>query len=378
MSDLHPYDALLLLSFGGPERPEEVMPFLQHVTGGKGVPQERLVEVAHHYDIRGGRSPINDENRALLAGLRAEFARRGVKIPLFWGNRHSAPFTTQALREAHQSGARRILTLVTSAYPSYSGCRQYREDLADSLAELAAEGIELQVDKLRPYADHPAFVAPTARLVRSAVTDLTQRVGSVHLAFVTHSIPVSMAQHSGPNGDDYLRLHRELAVSIVEELARTGTEVAWSLVFCSRSGPPHQPWLEPDIVDHLADLAEEGIEGVVCAPIGFVADHMEVVHDLDTEAAQTARELGLVFTRVPTVRDDSQFVAGLVDLCFERAAQARGEQVEPITVSPTGAALPAPCAPGCCPNPRVSRPAVCGSDDGASLNPPTQRKDEKS
>lgn len=363
MSDLHPYDALMLLSFGGPERPAEVMPFLRHVTGGKGIPDERLAEVAHHYDIRGGRSPINDENRALLAALRSQLARRGVQIPVFWGNRHSAPFTTQALRDAHEAGARRVLVVITSAYPSYSGCRQYREDLAASLAELAEEGVEFELAKVRPYADHPGFAQPQERLVSEAVLDMAARVASPHLAFVTHSIPVSMAAHSGPGGDDYIRLHRELAEAIAQQLAESGVDVPWALVYCSRSGPPHQPWLEPDIVDHLERLAGEGVNGVVCAPIGFVADHMEVIHDLDTEAADAAAGLGLAFTRVPTVRDDEQFVAGLIDLCYERAAEARGEQVQPVTVSPTGKALPSICAVGCCPNPRVSRPAVCGSDE---------------
>lgn len=363
MSDLHPYDALLLLSFGGPERPGEVMPFLRHVTGGKGIPDERLAEVAHHYDIRGGRSPINDENRALLAALRSELARRGVQVPVFWGNRHSAPFTTQALREAHEAGARRVLVVITSAYPSYSGCRQYREDLAASCAELAEEGIEFELAKVRPYADHPGFAQPTTRLVSEAVIDMVGRVASPHLTFVTHSIPVGMAAHSGPGGDDYLRLHRELAEAITQQLAESDVDVPWSLVYCSRSGPPHQPWLEPDIVDHLERLAGQGVDGVVCAPIGFVADHMEVVHDLDTEAAEAAAGLGLAFTRVPTVRDDEEFVAGLIDLCCERAAEARGEQVAPVTISPTGTALPSACAVGCCPNPRVSRPAVCGGDE---------------
>lgn len=362
MSDLAPYDAILLLAFGGPERPQEVMPFLRHVTGGKGVPDERLAEVAHHYDMRGGRSPINDESRALMAALHAELAERGCDVPVVWGNRHSAPFTVDALRAAHEAGARRVLLLITSAYPSYSGCRQYREDVAAACRELASEGIELEVDKIRPYADHPGFVGPTTRLVTQAVAAMAERVERSHLAFVTHSIPTSMSEHSGPGGDDYLRMHRELAESVGDRIAAEGTPIPWSLVYCSRSGPPRQPWLEPDIGDHLHELTDAGVQGVVVAPIGFVADHMEVVHDLDTEAAQIADELGLAFIRVPTVRDDPEFARGLVDLALERAASARGERPEAVTVSPTGAALPSICERGCCPNPRACRPAACGSD----------------
>ncbi|GAB49438.1 ferrochelatase [Mobilicoccus pelagius] len=380
MNALAPYDAVLLLSFGGPEGPEEVLPFLRHVTGGRGIPDGRLAEVAHHYDIRGGVSPINGENRRLVAALEAQLAERGESLPILWGNRHAAPFTADALREARERGLTRLVALVTSAYPSYSGCRQYRQDLADSMVELGLDltaeggrdgGGTLVVDKVRPYADHPGFVEAVASRTVAAVQDFlaAHELARPHLAFVTHSIPTAMAGASGPAGDEYVRRHEEIAelVTAAVREALAGTTAAdaldMSLVYCSRSGPPHQPWLEPDICDHLRDLADAGVDGVVVSPIGFVADHMEVVHDLDTEAAEVAADLGIAFVRVPTVRDDPAFVIALADLLEERAAEARGEDVSPATVSPSGA-LPSLCVPGCCPDlrPGGPRPALCGVD----------------
>lgn len=360
---LDPYDAVLLLSFGGPEGPDEVMPFLRHVTGGRGIPDERLAEVAEHYVARGGISPINGENRALIAALEAELRARGVELPVIWGNRHAAPFTADALREAHGRGLRRLVAVVTSAFPSYSGCRQYREDLADTVADLGL-GDELRIDKLRPYSDHPGFVeASRARLVARLREFLAEHdLARPHIAYVTHSIPTAMEESSGRDGGEYLRRHRDLASLLDAAVAAEfGRAVPSSLVYCSRSGPPHQPWLEPDINDHIAELAAAGVDGVVVAPIGFVADHMEVVHDLDTEAAETAAERGLAFTRVPTVQDDPAFVSGLVDLLLERAAEARGAGVEPASVGTCGP-MPSRCAPGCCPNLRAPRPALCGDD----------------
>lgn len=364
MSSLAPYDAVLLLSFGGPEGPEEVMPFLRHVTGGRGIPEERLAAVAQHYLARGGVSPINAENRRLVAALEVELESRGENVPVLWGNRHAPPFTADVLRAAHEDGLRRVVTLVTSAYPSYSGCRQYREDLATARDELDAEGASLEIDKVRVYSDHPGFLeATTARTVSTVREFLAAEAPQrPQLVFVTHSIPETMARASGPNGDEYLTRHRELADAVAGRVrSDLDRDLGASLVFCSRSGPPSQPWLEPDIGDHLAALAADGIDGVVVVPIGFVADHMEVVHDLDTEAAGVAADLGLAFARVPTVRDDPRFVAALVDLLEERAAQARDEPVEPISTSTLGP-LPPTCVAGCCPNPRRPRPALCGDD----------------
>ena len=366
---LAPYDGVLLLSFGGPEKPEDVLPFLRRVTAGKGIPDERLEQVGEHYHLFGGRSPINDQNRALIAALRAELDRRGIATPVIWGNRNFTPFTAEAMREAHGRGLRRLVTVVTSAYSSYSSCRQYREDLAAALAEVRDEGLELAVDKVRPYLNHPGFARANARLVTEAVRgarDAQSGTGGIRLLFVTHSVPTAMDDTSGPGdgeGNAYQRQHLALAHAITAEVNATlDTELAGELVYCSRSGPPSQPWLEPDVNDRLEELAGEGATTVVLAPIGFVSDHMEVVYDLDTEAAATAEGLGLRLVRVPTVGTDPEFVAGLADLLEERAAQARGEAPRCPAWPTVDGPLPAVCPPGCCPNLRVAKPALCGSD----------------
>ncbi len=368
---LEPYDAVLLLSFGGPEAPDEVMPFLRRVTAGRGVPEERLERVAEHYLHFGGRSPINDQNRALLAALRGELGRRDIDTPVVWGNRNSEPFLADTLREAHERGVRRVVTVVTSAYSSYSSCRQYREDLAAAAAELEDEGRHLRIDKIRPYVNHPGFARTNVRLVTEAAREVLARPGvdaaRTRLVFVTHSIPVGMDDTSGPGdgeGHAYQRQHHTLSAAIADELKATlDAPVDWSLVYCSRSGPPSRPWLEPDVCDHLRELAREhGVTDVVLAPIGFVSDHMEVRYDLDTEAAEVAAEVGIALTRVPTVGTDPEFVSGLVDLLEERAGQARGERVD-CPAWPDRQALPAICPGGCCPNLQDARPALCGDDE---------------
>ncbi|MBD2758691.1 ferrochelatase [Yimella sp. cx-573] len=362
---LPPYDAVVLLSFGGPEAPEEVMPFLRRVTAGRGIPDERLEDVAHHYQLFGGKSPINDQCRALQAALHDELRRRGISTPVMWGNRNSEPFLTDTLRDAYDQGMRRVLVLTTSAYSSYSSCRQYRENIAASLAELAEEGKELMVDKVRQFATHPSFARTNIRLITDAVRNADQPDDSLlRIVFVTHSIPTAMDDTSGPGdgeGNLYDHQHDELAHVALDEINATlDRDLDGALVYCSRSGPPSQPWLEPDINDHLRSLAADGVTDVVVAPIGFISDHMEVVFDLDTEAAETAQELGMRMTRVPTVGVDVEFVSGLVDLLEERAAQARGEQVQ-MPAWP-GEAMPPVCRPGCCPNLRTALPAACGSD----------------
>lgn len=365
---LNPYDAVVLLSFGGPEAPDEVMPFLRQVTGGRGIPDERLVEVAQHYHHFGGKSPINDLNRALLADLGAEFVRREITIPLLWGNRNSAPFITDTLREAHQSGMRNILVITTSAYSCYSSCRQYREDLAGALGTLADEGLALAVDKIRPYWNHPGFAATHVALITQAVHEMhdADPAGALpRIVTVTHSIPDTMDETSGPGDEEghlYREQHEQLTEAIGDEVSATmGREVVADLVYCSRSGPPTQPWLEPDINDHLRELHAQGVNSVVVAPIGFVSDHMEVVFDLDTEARETVDELGMTMTRVPTVGTDPQFVSGLVDLALERASLARQESPEQ-PAWPNPKPRPVVCRPGCCPNLRVAKPACCGQD----------------
>ena len=365
-SPLAPYDAVLLASFGGPEKADEVMPFLRRVTGGRGVPDERLAEVAEHYYHMGGRSPINDQNRALIAALEAELKRREIDIPVLWGNRNAEPFMADALRQAHEQGHHRLVAVTTSAYSSYSSCRQYREDFAQAVEEVADEGLtDVTIDKIRQYATHPSFARTNARLVTDAVRQFAQVSDEqLRLVFVTHSIPLAMDDTSGPGDGDgnlYWQQHTEIASAIVGEVNATlDRQLEGELVYCSRSGPPTQPWLEPDINDHLQTLAAKGVTHVVVAPIGFVSDHMEVAYDLDTEAVETAAELGLTMSRVPTVGVDAEFVSGLVDLLEERAAEARGEDVEHPAWP--GDAMPSVCAPGCCPNLRVAKSALCGRD----------------
>ncbi|EWT01872.1 ferrochelatase [Intrasporangium oryzae NRRL B-24470] len=359
---MQPYDAILLLSFGGPEAPEEVVPFLRRVTAGRGIPDERLEEVGEHYYLFGGRSPINDQNRALLAALRAELDSRDIDTPLLWGNRNSEPFLPDALREAYAAGHRRVLVVTTSAYSCYSSCRQYRENLADAVATLREEGIEIDIDKVGPYAPRPGFIrANLGRLVESLRTIDGVPDEEVALLFVTHSIPETMDETSGPGdgaGHLYQRQHRAVAEVLTEEANRIlGRDLGSELVFCSRSGPPSQSWLEPDVNDRMEELAASGVSVVVAAPIGFVSDHMEVVYDLDTEARATADRLGQRLVRVPTVGTDPTFVADLVDALLERAAEARGEAVPDFE-----GRRPSVCAPGCCPNLRQHRPALCGSD----------------
>ena len=271
---LQPYDGILLLSFGGPERPEDVLPFLRTVTAGKNIPDERLQEVGEHYYRFGGKSPINDQNRALLAALRAELDRREIDTPLVWGNRNFTPFIDRGPAGGRQRGAmRRLVTIVTSAYSSYSSCRQYREDLAGALAQAEEEGLVVDVDKIRPYFNHPGFSRANARLVTEAVRGLLRdglEPAGLRLVFVTHSIPTAMDETSGPGDSEghlYSRQHVALGAAITEEVGATlDLDLEGELVFCSRSGPPTQPWLEPDVNDRLEELAAEGATAVVRRP----------------------------------------------------------------------------------------------------------------
>ncbi|MEU3598565.1 ferrochelatase [Streptomyces sp. NPDC006798] len=366
--DSAPYDALLLLSFGGPEGPDDVVPFLENVTRGRGIPKERLKEVGQHYFLFGGVSPINDQNRALLDALRKDFAAHGLDLPVYWGNRNWDPYLTDTLREMVRDGRRRIVTLTTSAYASYSGCRQYRENLADSLAALAAEGLEPpRVDKLRHYFNHPGFLRPMIDGVLAALAELPEDVrAGARLAFTTHSIPDAAADTSGPvaghgEGGAYVRQHLDAARVIADAVrAETGVERPWRLVYQSRSGAPHIPWLEPDICDHLEELHAAGAPAAVMVPIGFVSDHMEVLYDLDTEAAAKAAELGLPVRRSATVGADPRFAAAVRELVLERAAKERGEPVAPCALGALGPSHDL-CPVGCCPA-RTPRPAAAGAD----------------
>ena len=355
------YDAILLASFGGPEGQDDVIPFLRNVTRGRGIPEERLEEVAHHYRAFGGISPINDQNRELKAALEAELARRGIDLPVLWGNRNWDPYLREALVEAQQRGFTKLIAIGTSAYSSYSSCRQYREDYAAALTETGLEGV-IEIDKVRQFFDHPGFVEPFVEGVRDALVEL-ERTGispaHTHVLFATHSIPTSDAERSGPasrgfgEGGAYAAQH--LAVA---EVVMAGRDIAWDLVYQSRSGPPTQPWLEPDINDRIAALATTGVTGVVVVPLGFISDHMEVMWDLDTEAMQTAKEHDIVAIRVPTPGVHAAFVSGLVDLVLER------RDGTPLAQRPALTAL-GPwydvCRPGCCENVRLGfKPAVAG------------------
>ncbi len=336
------HDAILLLSFGGPEGPDDVLPFLENVTRGRGVPRERLEEVGQQYAMFGGISPINDQNRALLAALRAELSRRGHDLPLYWGNRNWKPYVEDTLAEIAAAGHQRVLSLSTSAYSSYSACRQYHDDIARARAAVGDDAPE--VDKIRPYWNHPGFVLATVERVHAAVESLPpESLDGARMVFTAHSIPQSMAETS-----DYELQLRDLAGLVSERIA---VDLSWDLVFQSRSGPPQVPWLEPDIVDHLKAVAEAGVDTVVVVPIGFVSDHMEVKFDLDTQAAEAADLLGLTMVRAGTVGTHPLFVRGLVDILEEHLVGGPQKALGPLGPRVN------PCVAGCCPAPvRPSRP----------------------
>jgi protoporphyrin/coproporphyrin ferrochelatase len=348
------FDAILLASFGGPEGPDEVMPFLERVTAGRGVPRERLEEVSHHYLALGGVSPINAQNRALLQRLRAEMDRRGIDLPLFWGNRNSVPFFADTLREIHEQGHRRVLTVATSAYSSYSGCRQYRENLAGAMDEAGLTD-EMELAKAWPYYERSGFVEPFVDGVIDALARVTDPA-STRVLFTTHSIPDSMAEGSGPDElrtglpGMYERQHVDVARRVIAavETATNISPIPWQLVFQSRSGPPHVPWLEPDIGDAVRNASTEGVSAVIVVPIGFVSDHVEVVWDLDHEAQEIADEIGIEFIRVATPGVDGRFVESLVDVMTD-ALEGRPTASEPLLCSST-----------CCRNARADLPSIPG------------------
>ena len=338
-----PVDALLLVSFGGPEAPDDVLPFMQNVTRGRGIPAARLEEVSRHYlEVFDGVSPINAQARALKASLEAELAAHGPDLPVYWGNRNWDPYLVDAVRAMTADGRRHALAVVTSAFPSYSGCRQYREDWWRARAEVPGAPL---VSKLRHYWAEDGFLTPMADNVRA-----TEPAEGARLVFTAHSIPTSMAQTSGlPEVDGaYVAALREAAAGVVERL---GGAYAWDLVFQSRSGPPQVPWLEPDVGDHLLALHAEGVREAVMVPIGFTSDHVEVLYDLDTQAQQQVSGLdGFTAKRAATVGTDPRFVAMLRELVVERLA---GPEL------PTHGALATHdrCPVGCCPAPvRPGRP----------------------
>jgi protoporphyrin/coproporphyrin ferrochelatase len=330
-----PYDALVVVSFGGPESPDDVMPFLEMVLRGRPVPRERIEQVAAHYQRFGGISPINAQNRLLVAAIEAELAAHGPRLPVYWGNRNWHPFLSETVRQMRDDGVIRALAFVTSAYASYSGCHQYLDDIARARATVGSGAPA--VDKLRVYYNHPGFVTANSANLAAA---LAQAGSDAEVAFVAHSIPVSMADSS-----DYVAQLTETA-RLVAEQAAPGEHIRWQLVFQSRSGSPAQPWLEPDICEHLRALAAAGAKAVVAAPIGFVSDHMEVVYDLDTEAREVAAESGLAFVRAATARTAPPFVTMIRQLVEERLDPGAPR----LALGDLGPS-PDVCAGGCCPAP---------------------------
>lgn len=340
MSAGNDVDAILFVSFGGPEGPDDVMPFLGHVLRGRNVPPERMRAVAHHYDLFGGVSPINGQNRALIAALERELAARGPALPVYWGNRNWHPFLEDTLRRMSAEGVGHALAFVTSAYSSYSGCRQYREDIERARAAVGESAP--RVDKLRAFYNHPGFVEACADRLRDALAGFPEAErGDVPVAFTAHSIPLAMAA-----GCAYEAQLRE-ACGLVAE--RTGSR-SWTLAYQSRSGPPAQPWLEPDIGDHLQALAQSGARAVAVMPIGFLSDHMEVVYDLDTEAQARAAALGLKMVRAGAAGAHPAVVAMIRELVQERLDAA------PVRSLGTRGAVPGVCPLDCC-LPGTGRPA---------------------
>ena len=321
------YDALLVVSFGGPEGMDDVLPFLENVLRGRNVPRERMLQVAHHYEMFGGVSPINQQNRTLIAALEKELESEGPRLPIYWGNRNWHPMLVDTIRRMAEDGVQNALAFVTSAYSSYSSCRQYLQNISDAQEQVGAKAP--RVEKLRQFYNHPHFIEANVDHIRAAVA----QVRDAHLVFTAHSIPKSMAANC-----DYAM-----------QLAETGGLIAralnienWKLVYQSRSGSPMQPWLGPDVGEHLRMLARDGVKEVVVAPIGFVSDHMEIVYDLDFDAQNVAREEGMKMVRAATAGTHPLFVKMIRELMLERLDDA------PARFVGSHGARTGLCAPGCC------------------------------
>ena len=338
-----PYDSLLIVSFGGPEAPEDVMPFLENVLRGKNVPRERMLEVAEHYQHFGGVSPINAQCRQLIAAVREELDRHHVSLPIYWGNRNWTPMLEDTLRQMVSDGRKRSLAFFTSMFSCYSGCRQYRENVLAAREKVGDEAP--MVDKLRMAYNHPGFIEPQAELLKNTLDKIpADRRDQAPILFSAHSIPMSMAENSR---------YKEQLLEACRLVAEQAKHLRWELVFQSRSGPPQQPWLEPDICDRIERLHEQTtISDVVVQPIGFISDHMEVLYDLDDEAAKLCQEKQIAFYRVPTVGIHPRFVSMIRELIVERMTP--------------GAQRPAVgrfgpnhdvCPENCCLYPQPTRPA---------------------
>ncbi|MEQ9408731.1 MAG: ferrochelatase [Fuerstiella sp.] len=344
------YDALLFVSFGGPEGPDHVIPFLENVLRGKNVPRARLLEVAEHYNHFGGVSPINQQCRDLIAALTDELAAHHIDLPIYWGNRNWDPLLPDTMEQLKQAGARRVLSFLTSGFSCYSGCRQYRENIIAAQQQVGAEDIEFH--KIRVFYNHPDFIAVNAENVARAIDEAAAgQPENVHVAFTAHSIPDSMASTS-----DYEKQLQECCRLVAEQLNIPAER--WNLVYQSRSGRPQDPWLEPDICDHLAELHRNGVQHVVVSPIGFLSDHMEVLFDLDDEAAKVCRDLGMTMARAATPGTHPRFVTMIRKLIQERMSAAPRECVGRFGPNHDV------CPVDCCPAPRrppMTRPQTAGS-----------------
>ena len=314
------YDAMLVVSFGGPEGMEDVIPFLENVLRGRNVPRERMLQVARHYELFGGVSPINQQNRDLIAALEQELEANGPRLPIYWGNRNWQPLLPDTLEQMKTDGIENALAFVTSAYSSYSSCRQYLQNISDAQTQVGPGAP--RVEKLRVFYNHPLFIEANVDHIRTALDQLGAK--DVYLVFTAHSIPESMAANC-----DYVKQLHETGRLIAQAL----NVDKWQLVYQSRSGSPMQPWLGPDVTDHLRALHQEGVRNVVLAPIGFVSDHMEVVYDLDVEARKVADEIGLNLVRAATAGTHPSFVKMIRGLILERMNDEAPANV---------------CAPDCC------------------------------
>jgi ferrochelatase len=334
---MNSFDALLVVSFGGPEKREDVLPFLENVLRGKNVPRERMLEVAEHYYHFDGRSPINDQNKQLIAAVESEFRKQGINMPVYWGNRNWHPLLADTLKQMQADGIRHAAAFTTSAFGSYSGCRQYREDIARAQQEAGVQ--DMVIEKLPNFCDRPEFIAAMTDRVRAAMAMLppAEHSGAGHseaeqLIFTAHSIPMTMADAS-----PYVRQLKEASARVAAACGMTN----WTLVYQSRSGPPSQPWLEPDVCEYLREQYAAGVRRVILCPIGFLSDHMEVLYDLDTEAFAVCAELGMKMVRVGTAGSHPRMVSMICDMVLNAK-----------TSSVLGY-----CEPGCCPTPQRPRPS---------------------
>jgi protoporphyrin/coproporphyrin ferrochelatase len=324
---MNSFDALLVVSFGGPEKREDVLPFLENVLRGRNVPRERMLEVAEHYYHFDGRSPINEQNRAFIGALESEFKSHGINMPVYWGNRNWHPFLADTLKQMQSDGVRRAAALATSAFGSYSGCRQYREDIARAQESAGAE--KLEIEKLPNFYNRQEFIDAITDRVSAAIAELGGAGHSTpeQLIFTAHSVPISMADTS-----PYMRQLKEASARVADKCRMS----KWTLVYQSRSGPPQQPWLAPDICDYLREQRAAGVGSVIICPIGFISDHMEVLYDLDTEARAVCEEIGMTMARAGTAGRHPRIISMVRDMVLHSETSA----------------LLAHCEPGCCPTPQ--------------------------